>query len=182
MTVPEPTPKKKFPITIAVIAGIVLVGLIVLFAIQMKKANQDTLEIGTQIPDFTVTTFTGETYQKSELQGKIILLNFWSSWCASCDEEGAALEEVWQTVKGDDDIVFLGVNYVDTEKDSMEFLAKYGITFPNGPDLGSRISRMFMVDAVPETYIIGRDGRLVAIQIGPFTSTDEILAALKLAD
>jgi cytochrome c biogenesis protein CcmG/thiol:disulfide interchange protein DsbE len=182
MTVPEPTPKKNFPITIAVIAGIVLVGLIVLFAIQMKKANQDTLEIGTQIPDFTVTTFMGETYQKSELQGKIILLNFWSSWCASCDEEGAALEEVWQTVKGDGDIVFLGVNYVDTEKDSMEFLAKYGITFPNGPDLGSRISRIFMVDAVPETYIIGRDGRLVAIQIGPFASTDEILAALKLAD
>lgn len=182
MTVPESSPKKKFPVAVAVIAGIVLIGMIVLFAIQMKKASQDTLEIGTQIPDFTVTTFTGETYRKSELQGKIILLNFWSSWCASCDEEGEALEEVWQAVKDDGDIVFLGVNYVDTEKDSMEFLARYNITFPNAPDMGSRISRMFMVDAVPETYIIGRDGRLAVIQIGPFESADEILAALKLAD
>lgn len=74
------------------------------------------------------------------------------------------------------------MNYVDTEKDSLAFLEKYGITFPNGPDLGSRISRIFMVDAVPESYIIGRDGRLVAIQIGAFQSADEIRAALALAE
>lgn len=179
---PVPAAIKRFPLAIAVIAGVVLIGLIILFALQMKNAKQDTLEIGSDIPDFTVTTFSGETYQKSQLQGKVILLNFWSSWCASCDEEGAALEEVWQEVKNDGEIVFIGVNYVDTEKDSMTFLEKYGITFPNGPDLGSRISRLFMVDAVPETYIIGRDGRLVAIQIGPFQSAEEIRAALDLAN
>ncbi len=174
--------KKRFPVMFAAIAGAVLVGLIVLFALQMKNVRQDTLAIGTDIPDFSVTTFSGETYQKSRLQGKIILLNFWSSWCASCDEEGAALEEVWQEVKDDGDIIFLGVNYVDTEKDSMAFLEKYGITFPNGPDMGSRISRMFKVEAVPETYIIGRDGKLVAIQIGPFLTAEEIRAALALAE
>lgn len=189
MTTPAPNPavettrtKKPFPVAIAVIAAVVLIGLIVLFAIQMKNSRQDTLDIGINIPDFTVTTFNGETYRKSELTGKIILLNFWSSWCSSCDEEGAALEEVWQEVKNSGDILFLGVNYVDTEKDSLAFLEKYGITFPNGPDMGSRISRMFMVEAVPETYIIGRDGRLVAIQIGSFQSADEIRAALKLAE
>jgi len=179
---PPTATRKRFPIAIALVAGIILIGMITLFAIQMKNSRQDTLEIGSEIPDFTVTTFSGETYQKSQLQGKVILLNFWSSWCASCDEEGAALEEVWQEVKDKGEIVFLGVNYVDTEKDSLAFLEKYGITFPNGPDLGSRISRLFKVDAVPETYIIGRDGRLVAIQIGPFQSAEEIRAALELAD
>ena len=182
MTNPTPATRKRFPVAIAVIAGAVLVGLIVLFALQMKNARQDTLEIGSDIPDFTVTTFSGEAYQVSQLRGKIILLNFWSSWCASCDEEGAALEEVWQEVKDDGEIVFLGVNYVDTEKDSLAFLERYGITFPNGPDMGSRISRMFKVEAVPESYIIGRDGRLVAIQIGPFQSAEEIRAALDLAE
>ena len=174
--------QKRFPVAIAVIAGVVLIGIIALFALQMKNAKQDTLEIGTDIPDFTVTTFSGETYQKSQLAGKIILLNFWSSWCASCDEEGAVLEEVWQEVKEDGEIVFIGVNYVDTEKDSLAFLEKYGITFPNGPDMGSRISRMFKVEAVPETYIIGRDGRLAAIMIGAFQSAEEIRAALEMAD
>ena len=174
--------QKRFPVAIAVIAGVVLIGIIALFALQMKNAKQDTLEIGTDIPDFTVTTFSGETYQKSQLAGKIILLNFWSSWCASCDEEGAVLEEVWQEVKEDGEIVFIGVNYVDTEKDSLAFLEKYGITFPNGPDMGLRISRMFKVEAVPETYIIGRDGRLAAIMIGAFQSAEEIHAALEMAD
>ena len=174
--------KKRFPVAVAVIAGAVLIGLIVLFALQMKNAKQDTLEIGSEIPDFTVTTFSGETYQKSQLAGKIILLNFWSSWCSTCDEEGAVLEEVWQEVREDGEIVFIGVNYVDTEKASLAFLEKYGITFPNGPDMGSRISRMFKVEAVPETYIIGRDGRLAAIMIGAFQSAEEIHAALDMAD
>ena len=174
--------KKRFPVAIAVIAGVVLIGLIVLFALQMKNAKQDTLEIGSEIPDFTVTTFSGETYQKSQLAGKVILLNFWSSWCATCDEEGAILEEVWQEVKEDGDIIFIGVNYVDTEKDSLAFLQKYGITFPNGPDMGSRISRIFKVEAVPETYIIARDGRLAAIMIGAFQSAEEIYTALDMAD
>ena len=179
----EPAPaKKRFPVAVAVLGGVLLIGFIVLFAVQMKKSKQDMLEIGTQVPDFTVTTFSGETYQKSKLEGKILLLNFWSSWCSSCDEEGAALEEVWQEVKDEGDIIFIGVNYVDTEKDSLAFLEKYGITFPNGPDLGSRISRIFMVDAVPESYIIDRDGRLVAIQIGAFQSADEVRAALALAE
>ena len=74
------------------------------------------------------------------------------------------------------------MNYVDTEKDSLAFLERYGITFPNGPDMGSRMSHMFKVEAVPETYIIGRDGRLVAIKIGPFLTTEEILAALAMAE
>lgn len=178
----ESSTKKRFPVIFAVIAGAILVGLIILFAVQMRNARQDTLAIGADIPDFTVTTFSGETFQKSQLQGKIILLNFWSSWCASCDEEGAALEEVWQQVKDDGDVIFIGVNYVDTEKESLAFLERYGITFPNGPDIGSRISRMFKVEAVPETYIIGRDGRLVAIKIGPFLTADEILAALATAE
>lgn len=177
-----PGAKKRFPMVIAIVAGALLVGLIIVLALQMKNSKQDMLEVGAETPDFSVTTFTGEHYQKSALSGKIILLNFWSSWCASCDEEGAALEEVWQEVKESGDIIFLGVNYVDTEKDSLAFLEKYDITFPNGPDMGSRISRMFKVEAVPETYIIGKDGRLAAIQIGAFQSANEIRTALEIAE
>lgn len=174
--------KKRLPLPIILITGALLIGLLTLLALQLKNSRQQSLEIGADIPDFAITTFSGEHIQKSELAGKTILLNFWSSWCASCDEEGAALEEVWQEVKDSGDIVFLGVNYVDTEKDSIAFLEKYGITFPNGPDLGSRVSRIFKVQGVPETYIIGRDGVLAAIQIGPFTSAEEIRAILELAD
>jgi cytochrome c biogenesis protein CcmG/thiol:disulfide interchange protein DsbE len=172
--------KKRFPYWM-VIFGLLLVGLLITLGLWLKQSRQTGFEVGAEIPDFSITTFSGEYYQKSRMDGRVILLNFWSSWCASCDEEGAILEEVWQEVKGSGDIIFLGVNYVDTENDAKAFLEKYGITFPNGPDMGSRISRLFKVQAVPETYLIGKDGRLTAVQIGPFQSADKIRAMLELA-
>ena len=178
MTKTSSPPKKHLPLPIILLSSALLLGLLVLLALQLKGSNQKSLAVGDEIPDFTITTFSGEHFQKSAASGKLILLNFWSSWCASCDEEGAALEEVWQEVQDSGDVVFLGVNYVDTEKDSLNFINKYNITFFNGPDLGSRISRMFKVQAVPETYLIGRDGKLAAIQIGPFLSAEEVRAFL----
>lgn len=173
---------KPFPWVLAVISFVLLLGLLVVLGIWMKKSKVTSLEIGAQIPDFSVTTFEGETYRISELNGKLVLVNFWSSWCSSCDEEGFALEEVWQDVKSSGDVVFIGVNYVDTESDSLDFIEKYGLTYPNGPDLGSKISEIFMVEAVPETYLIGRDGTLAATKIGAFESADEIRAFLEGTD
>ena len=126
--------KRQFPWLIAVISSIFLIGLLVVLGMWMKQSKVTSLEIGAAVPDFTVTSFDGETYTKSALEGKLILVNFWSSWCSSCDEEGYALEEVWQEVKSSGDIVFIGVNYVDTEKDSIAFINKYSLTYPNGPD------------------------------------------------
>lgn len=174
--------KKRFPWLIAGISALLLIGLLVVLAMWMKQSAVKSLEIGAAIPDFSITSFEGETFRKSELTDKLVLVNFWSSWCASCDEEGDALEEVWQEVKSSGDIIFIGVNYVDTESDSRAFIEKYGFTYPNGPDLGSRISHIFKVQAVPETYIIGRTGSLAAMKIGPFESADEIREMLKAAD
>lgn len=173
--------RPSFPWGLAIFSMILLTGLLVVLGVWMKRSAIKTLAPGASIPDFSITAFSGETYTKSDLTGKLVLVNFWSSWCASCDEEGDALEEVWQEVKTSGEVVFLGVNYVDTESDSRAFIEKYGFTYPNGPDLGSRISRIFKVQAVPETYIIGRDGNLAAMKIGAFESAAEIRELLKSA-
>ena len=76
-------------------------------------------------------------------------------------------------------MVFLGVNYVDTEPEALGYLAKFGITYPNGPDLGTRISQSFRIRGVPETYILGGDGALAHVKIGPYTSLDEIVDAIE---
>jgi cytochrome c biogenesis protein CcmG/thiol:disulfide interchange protein DsbE len=175
-------PNKRFPWLIAGVSAVILIGLLVVLGMWIKRSAVKTLEIGADIPDFSITSFDGETFQKSKLAGKLILVNFWSSWCSSCDEEGDALEEVWQEVKSSGDIVFIGINYVDTERDSRAFIEKYGFTYANGADLGSRISHIFKVQAVPETYIIGRDGKLAAMKIGPFASADEIRQLLETAE
>jgi cytochrome c biogenesis protein CcmG/thiol:disulfide interchange protein DsbE len=175
-----PEPKRHFPYLVAGITILVVVGLLVVLGLAMKKAANKSLVLGDNIPDFSLTSYSGETFQKSELTGKVILVNFWSSWCDSCADEGEALEQVWQELKDSGEVVFLGVNYVDTEKEARAFLQKFGVTYANGPDLGSRISHIFKVQAVPETYIIGKEGKLAGIMIGAFNTADEIHSLLDL--
>jgi cytochrome c biogenesis protein CcmG/thiol:disulfide interchange protein DsbE len=81
----------------------------------------------------------------------------------------------------DQGVVFLGVDYVDTETEARQYLEKFGITYPNGPDLGTRISQAFRIRGVPETYIAGPDGKLVAVKIGPYQSLSEITQQIELA-
>lgn len=181
--IPQPNfPRKRFPLLAGGLIFLVMIGLLVILAVQMKASRVTSLEVGQQVRDFSITTFDGQQFTLSEQAGRIVLLNFWSSWCASCDEEGAALEQVWQEVEPGGEILFLGVNYVDTDKDSMAFLERYNITYPNGADLGSRIANYFKVDAVPETYLINPDGTLAAIQIGPFTTPDQVREFLSLTE
>jgi cytochrome c biogenesis protein CcmG, thiol:disulfide interchange protein DsbE len=107
-----------------------------------------------------------------------VVLNFWASWCIPCEEEAADLEAAWRYYQPRGDVVFLGADYVDTEPEAKAYLAKFNITYPNGPDLGTRISQAFRMGGVPETYIIDQQGVLQHMQYGPFTSIDEVKAVV----
>ena len=70
------------------------------------------------------------------------------------------MQEVWETYR-DQGLLVLGVDYVDTDADAKKFLEEFKQTYPTGPDLGTRISQAYHISGVPETYFIGRDGRLL---------------------
>ena len=88
------------------------------------------------------------------------------------------MEEAWKYYQPGGRVVFLGVDYVDTEPEARIFLKKFGNTYPNGPDMGTRISQMFRIKGVPETYIIDTNGILGYVKIGPFLSMNEINAMI----
>ena len=75
-------------------------------------------------------------------------------------------------------VVFIGADYVDTEPEARVYLKKFGITFSNGPDLGTQMSQYFRIKGVPETYFIDQNGVLQYVQVGPFTSLDQIQAII----
>ena len=173
--------KRGIPIWAKLLVWVVLLGLLGLVALGLAKAKTPILSNGTEVPGFTLPLYGGYEYQGeseatlSTLRGKVVVLNFWASWCKPCESEAADLEAAWRIYQPGEEVIFLGVDYVDTEPEARSYLAKFDITYPNGPDMGTRISQIFNRNlGVPETYVIDRQGILRYVKIGPFASVDEI--------
>ncbi len=161
-----------------------LLGLLILLGFGLKRARQGTIQPGIEIPDFSLTLYSGYEYNGqskvnvSDLKGKVALINFWASWCKPCEQEAPVLEQAWEYYQPSGKVVFLGVDYADTETPARIFLKKFNNTYPNGPDIGTAISQMFRIQGVPETYIIDANGILNYVKIGPFLNVDEIKALI----
>jgi cytochrome c biogenesis protein CcmG/thiol:disulfide interchange protein DsbE len=178
---PAARPGRGVPVWAQVLVWLGLLGLLALVAVGLMKAQTPIMAVGAQVPDFTLSLYSGYEYagadqvSLSELRGQVVVLNFWASWCKPCEGEAADLEAAWRSYQPEGGVVFLGVDYVDTEPEARSYLSKFEISYPNGPDLGTRISQLFNRNlGVPETYIIDQQGVLRFIKIGPFLSVQDV--------
>ncbi len=177
-------PRRRVPLWAQVAIWATLITLLAVVGVGLKRAQQGTVQPGDPVPGFTLSFFQGYQYndlpsvQISDLRGKVVLVNFWASWCKPCEQEAPHLEQAWEYYRSDPDVVFLGVDYVDTEPAARVFLQKFRNSYPNGPDTGTVISQAFRIKGVPETYILGTDGVIRYVEIGPFSSADEIRAII----
>lgn len=162
----------------ALIAWGLVLGLLLLLFLGLLRTQKGQMKVGERAPDFTLTSFDGQTYRLSDLLGKVVVLNIWASWCKPCEQEAADLEAAWRHYAPRDDVIFLGVAWTDTDKKSLEYLQKFEITYPNGPDLGTRIYQAYRATGVPETYIIDKNGLLAFVKFSPFLSVAEIKAVI----
>jgi cytochrome c biogenesis protein CcmG, thiol:disulfide interchange protein DsbE len=164
-----------------ILLWVLFFGLFSVVAIQLSKAQAGGIKIGELAPDFVLTTFDGEDISLSSLSGKVIVMNFWASWCIECGYEAEELQTSWEFYEQDNEVIFLGVDWTDTDKEAAEYINKYEITYKNGPDYGTRISQAYHLTGVPETYIIDGNGILRYVKIGPFLSVQEINSQIELA-
>lgn len=155
---------------------VVIIALLALFAWGLFNNSQTRPIAGAPAPDVELQFFDGYGWQHAtadthlaDMQGRPVVLNFWASWCDECHLEAELLESLSREYG--DDVVFLGIAYVDTPTKALEYLEYYDITYPNAPDLQAGISNKYEITGVPETFIIGPDGVIADVIIGPVSET-----------
>lgn len=122
--------------------------------------EQRIIQVGDTAPNFTVTTDQGKTITRENFGGKLLVLNFWATWCPPCIEETPSLNTFAQTF-AKDGVVVLGVSIDRNPNLYRRFIAKYDIGYPTVRDPDANISASYGTFQLPETYIIDSSGKVV---------------------
>lgn len=123
------------------------------------------------LQDVSGQRLDGKAFHLSELKGKVVVVNFWASWCAPCRGEAPSLEQVY-TEKKAAGVEFLGVNFKDSKANAQAFERKFKVTFPSLYDADGQVTLAFREvppSAIPSTLVLDRQGRVAARIIGATT-------------
>ena len=138
-------------------------------AIQLWVEHSSGFGIGKKAPNFSLDTFDHGMIDTASLKGKVLLINFWGSWCTGCHLEAEDLQRLWERYR-ENDVIFIGVAYLDTVHDASAYLEQYEINYPNGLDTLQSITQQFQINGAPETFLINRSGQIQYFQAGPINA------------
>lgn len=176
MSVDEETLEQERPPTPAglkvlrVLAFIVVpLAFIWLLAVGLLQSGEPRAQLGTKAPEFRLELLDGSgDMGTDQLEGSPVVINFFASWCLPCRQEAPDLQRAWETYR-DDGVMFLGISFQDSAKESREFLEEFGITYPTVRDPDQEVARAFGVRGVPETFFLDGDYRFAG-----FSETDQV--------
>ena len=117
-------------------------------------------------PDFSLVLQDGGEASLSDLRGRVVLVDFWASWCAPCRQEAPVLEQTYLEFAGSD-VEFVGVNIWDLPDNAASYIEQFGITYPNGVDEEGKIAIDYGVQGIPEKFFIDRNGLVRQKFVGP---------------
>jgi peroxiredoxin len=124
-------------------------------------AETTLTEVGQAAPDFTVGTMDGETFTLGEQRGRVVLINWFATWCPPCKEEMPHLQKrVWEKF-GPQGLVMISVAREEKAEDVAPFVQKYGTTWPFGLDTDRKAYAQYAEAFIPRNTVVGPDGRII---------------------
>lgn len=164
-------PKKRSPFTIPVIIAVAALLALLVYGVAQKQGGDEfdkAVAAGKResAPARTVKRLDSQqTTSLAEYRGDVVVLNFWASWCDACKDESPAMERAYKRYKSKR-LVVLGADVDDLTKDANSFIKRYGLTYPMVKYGSDDATKDFGTRYLPETFVIDRKGRIVALRRG----------------
>jgi cytochrome c biogenesis protein CcmG/thiol:disulfide interchange protein DsbE len=165
------------PLPLAVVLGVLALLGVLTYGVTSSGHNETVdkaLAAGRRVPAPALTLsplVAAAPTSLSDYRGKVVVLNFWASWCVPCRDESPLLQRWHERIRSQGGTV-LGVNALDVRSDARAFVKEYGLTYPMLRDGSSGSSDAFGVVGYPETFVIDRRGRIAAVTHGPVDEAD----------
>jgi cytochrome c biogenesis protein CcmG/thiol:disulfide interchange protein DsbE len=128
-------------------------------------------QVGDQAPDFTLTDLDGNQVRLADLRGRPVLVNFWATWCVPCVAEFPLLVDA-QREHAAAGLAVIGVVYNDNAEAARQFMVRFEAPWPAVMDPDGTVARRYGIFGPPESFFIGRDGKVLGRQIGELNATD----------
>lgn len=144
--------------------------------IPQEDTEFSQIEIGEKLPDFTLESLQGEEVNLRELEGKIVLINFWATWCPWCDKEMADLDKL---DKENEDLVVIGVNVDETRAEAEKYVKDGGYDFKVVLDEGGKVAGEYLVTGLPASYFVNEDGIYVG-RVPSYMTAEQMNEALEI--
>ncbi len=149
---------------------VTLLGQLLAASLATAAANDELqtltpLDRESAAPDFALPDVDGGMHRLSDYRGRVVIVNFWATWCPPCREEMPAMQRAWEVLQ-DEDIMMLAIDVGEDEDTIFAFTADYPVTFPLLLDRDSNVIQQWPVRGLPTTFIVDPQGRLAYRAIG----------------
>ncbi|MCP4390378.1 MAG: redoxin domain-containing protein [Gammaproteobacteria bacterium] len=161
--------------------GFLLAAVLVLSSLpsaaQQAGAGLTRLADAPLAPDFSLLDMDGAVYRLSDYRGRVVIVNFWATWCPPCREEMPSMQRAWEQLRPEGILMF-GINVGEDGDAIFQFTADYPVDFPLLMDSDSAVTGQWPVRGLPTTFVVDPAGRLVYQAIGSREWDDPALLAL----